>query len=912
MKLRQLLPASLLALTAVGAQGVPAVPGLITTRQPDGTSISINLYGDETFSWARSADGYTLLRDAQGYWTVARPEPSGKLVASDMRLTGTSAAAQAARIGVNPMLPMTIETANALRRAPQRAAVSNLQVDATFPTTGKRKLLMLLVNFADTRTTYSRTDFDNFMNQKGYKGIGSFRDFYLENSYGQFDIETTVTEWITLPSDKREYNADNVANMIKWALTLVAQEMDITQFDNDGDGILDGLAIIHQGPGGEATGSSADIWSHSSIIYGLEVGGLEVRRYTIQPETFGNTGKMSEIGVMCHEFGHNLGAPDFYDTDYSGSGGEYCGTGVWDLLGSGAWNGPDDAKGSRPPHVNMWQKIQFGWVTPEILSDSKSIAAMPDATNSPAAYRFDTTAANDYFIIENRQASGEFNSALPGHGLIITHANDKIISTNVMANTINATYPQGCYTVAANATTDPGVETYSYGYLQLPTAPFPSEGKNEFTDTSVPSCRAVDGRWAYKGLKNITEAADGSISFDFVATDVPASPSDLQAASEGADVRLSWNAPAGAAPVGYNIYRNTKLIDFVTETSYLDPAPEATGRIEYMVDAKYADDRVSPPVEIAIRVPAPKVTKLTGTTHEDAVQLSWELEPNISRIQNPGNVPGDFQISDVRGETIEFGHRFTAADLVTYVGTKIRRVSFIPYQSLQEAKYVINIYEADADDSNPQVVSSREVKEMGTGIWNSILLTKAVEIKADHEYLITIEATPTVKVAQLLTEPSDMLDGFGNILRINGGDWTTNADGAGNFFIYAITADAASEQAAPVANDDSEIDPDIDLYFPVGFRVYRDGQLIGETSTRTFFESPRPGGEHSYTVTTLYKGNSETAPCEAVKVDSGVVGIQSVGTTTEEQPLYRLDGTRVPAGTTAKGLYLRKGEKILK
>ena len=116
--------------------------------------------------------------------------------------------------------------------------------------------------------------------------------------------------------------------------------------------MLDGLAVIHQGAGQEATGNTSDIWSHSGTIYGKRIGGLEIRRYTIQPEQFGTGGPMSDIGVMAHEFGHNLGAPDFYDTDYSNSGGEYCGTGVWDLMAGGAWNGfGSPSSGDRPAPI---------------------------------------------------------------------------------------------------------------------------------------------------------------------------------------------------------------------------------------------------------------------------------------------------------------------------------------------------------------------------------------------------------------------------------------------------------------------------------------------------------------------------------------------------------------------------------
>lgn len=114
--------------------------------------------------------------------------------------------------------------------------------------------------------------------------------------------------------------------MIYDALKLVTDTLDLRDFDNDGDGILDGLAVIHQGTGQEASANANDIWSHSAIIYGQTFNGVSVRRYTIEPECLAKN--ISTIGVICHEFGHALGAPDFYDTDYASSGGEFCGTGV--------------------------------------------------------------------------------------------------------------------------------------------------------------------------------------------------------------------------------------------------------------------------------------------------------------------------------------------------------------------------------------------------------------------------------------------------------------------------------------------------------------------------------------------------------------------------------------------------------
>lgn len=906
MKLRYFSAGLLLGLCGLAAQAVPAYPGIIETRQPDGTPLSLRLHGDEYFSWASSADGYTLLRDGQGFWTLARRDASGLLVPTQARVSGKSAAAIAAANAIPQNLRMDQASIRSMRKAPARAAASPLQVDATFPTTGNRRLLMLLLNFADTQPTYTQEHFNSFMNAPGWKNIGSFRDFYKENSYGLLDVETVVSPWITLPGDKFTYNADNVGDMIIYALQQLAPQMDLSQFDNDGDGILDGLAIIHQGPGAEATGSTSDIWSHSSTLYGIKIGGVEVRRYTIQPEVFGTTGRISDIGVMTHEFGHNLGSPDFYDSDYGQSGGEYCGTGVWDLLGSGAWNGD---YGDRPAHINMWQKAMFGWVEPVALTESQEIQAMPDATARPAAYRLDTTSPGDYFIIENRQQTGAFNYALPGHGMIITHVNEGIIAASVNSNTVNASYPQGCYTVTAYTDRDPGADPGSYGVVNSADSPFPHSGKTAFSDQTLPSTHAIDGRLAYKALSDIKERSNGTLSFTFTAQEIPQAPSGFKAIGEGADVILSWEAPQEAGLTGYNLYRNGEKIASPTQPGYTDIKPSGASKYTYTLDAQYSDGRLSPPVSTTLRLPQSKVAEVKGMASAEGVSLSWSVDPTLSRMLNPGQTGSDFLMREIPCQTIEYGHLFTADDLVTYQGTKIRRINFTPYQSLQACPCTIKVYEGS--DGDFQVVSERAIKEMGTGIWNNILLTQTVEIKPGKDYMIAVAMEPKVGVAQLVTEGGDVMPGRGNLVKINDGEWEEDSQALGNFYLSAtiLSADSPEPKAVDLSG---EADSDYDLFFPIGFAIYRDGQRIGESASRTFLDSTCSPAVHSYTLTTLYKGGSETAHTTPFEIDAADVSVQTLTPSDPtDDTLYTPAG--LPASRQQKGILIStSGNKTIR
>jgi M6 family metalloprotease-like protein len=108
--------------------------------------------------------------------------------------------------------------------------------------------------------------------------------------------------------------------------------------------------------------------------------GVNINKYSCSAELRGNSGtNISTIGVICHEFGHVCGAPDYYDTDY-GTGGQYTGTGNWDLMAGGSWNGIN-AAGDCPAHVNGYQKWLYGWANPVLLSVQQQVTVFKHAFN---------------------------------------------------------------------------------------------------------------------------------------------------------------------------------------------------------------------------------------------------------------------------------------------------------------------------------------------------------------------------------------------------------------------------------------------------------------------------------------------------------------------------------------------------
>jgi immune inhibitor A len=263
----------------------------------------------------------------------------------------------------------------------------------------------------DRRTDNStawKADYDQQHFQDLYfgsgEGVNSVKTYYEKQSSGRYSVEGEVSDWVKVPYNEARYgnndcgatNCPSVWNVVSDGLTAWVEQQkaagrtdaqikaDVARFDewdrydfdgdgdfNEPDGYIDHFQIVHAGEdesaGGGAQGTDA-IWAHRWYAFGTDAGatgpeqnklggsqigstGVWVGDYTIQPENGG-------LGVYAHEYGHDLGLPDHYDT----AGGDNS-TGFWTLMSSGSWLGTGRNEiGDLPGDMTAWDKLQLGWL----------------------------------------------------------------------------------------------------------------------------------------------------------------------------------------------------------------------------------------------------------------------------------------------------------------------------------------------------------------------------------------------------------------------------------------------------------------------------------------------------------------------------------------------------------------------
>lgn len=532
------------------AYAVPAKRGLWrTVTLADGTEVRAELRGDEFGSFWRSEDGRAFVESARkGVFEEADAQAISSRALSMRRAAAGKRAARAAKAGGES-------------RAGMAAAAGSAY-------TGERRGLIILVEFSDVKFADGHTAelYGRIANEPDFKDMGfsgSVHDYFLAQSYGQFDLTFDVVGPIEMPEGYAYYGANtggnswnlrNVGQMVLDACTAADEDydLDFTRYDWDGDGWADQVYILYAGYG-EASNpyDENSIWPHEWAVSGALgyqyyynptlIDGVGIDTYACGCELNGY-GTIDGIGTLCHEFSHCLGLPDMYDSEYSGD----YGLNAWSIMDQGSYNG----NSMTPAGYTSYERMCCGWLTPTELDADRSVTGMPalgsgDGTGE-AYVIYNDGYCNEYYLLENRQKSG-WDAYIPNSGLLIMHVDYD--ETAWQLNVVNSSGGQRMYGTRyfPNPHERCGIiQADANALVNMPRGDvWPYGLKNALTATSVPAATVynanTDGSYNMnKSVTDITRGADGTMSFNFsidtstgidgvtVSPDGQRSPADLR------------------------------------------------------------------------------------------------------------------------------------------------------------------------------------------------------------------------------------------------------------------------------------------------------------------------------------------------------------------------------------------------
>ncbi|MBO4446563.1 MAG: M6 family metalloprotease domain-containing protein [Bacteroidales bacterium] len=643
---------------AVVASAIPARPGKVTHKGENGQAVQVTLHGDEFCHWATDESGreVTISRDG-----IVRPVPE-------------------TRGGVRKYSPSW--------RRIYTPTVSPL-------TKGNNHFLVILVEFADQSFVLDnpKERFTRQLNDDAYSdfgGTGSVHKYYYEQSSGAFDPIFDVIGPVKISGNVADYGGNDENNDDKNApgAFVAAVEaahnqglVNFADYDCNGDGYVDNIFFYYAGHNEAEQGGADTIWPHAYGFYGSNsrrYDGVLLGRYACTSELRGNSGStMCGIGTFCHEFGHVLGLPDFYDTDYE-ENGSAAALYYFSLMCSGSYNN----NGCTPPNLNAIERNMLGWMDfPEEWTEggSKTIRSI---TNNEA-FRIASTNPGEFFLLEVRDGTG-WDSKIAGKpaGLLIYHVDQSTnmvdgvsaITRWVYGSGINAIGSHPCFFVVPAST-----ESKYASYV------FPgSTGKTSFGMDTSPSNKDYLNGYNGFNLNNISYSG-GTVTLDLeMVTTLTISGTVTDSAGnplEGVSVSVEDSSPNPVmrrALARLHSKRDAQMA-------------QAVGSAVTGADGKYSivvPEGAQYPLQVTLSKPyynpaSFSVAKTAGRISKDII-LRNVSENEKEDLQKCGAPSGYGIGTKVYPISITAGVYFSADELITKVGMRITDISFMFYAKTVE------------------------------------------------------------------------------------------------------------------------------------------------------------------------------------------------------------------------------------
>ena len=521
----------LLAMMTVSMMAIPANRKPVQVTQPDGSRVTIQLHGDEWLHFTTTDDGYSVVKNQQGYYVYAQLDNNRELkatqvVAHDAQERKASEVAFLQNVKKYQAPKMSERNAQMKQTVLSRQQQTLKSRRASQYDYSNFKGLIILVQFNDKE--FSRSDYktisNDMVNKENYTGYddlqlpGSVRDYFSDNSDGKFKPQFDVVGPYTVNYSQYDCNIETgkCSEILLAALDEADQDINFKDYDGDNNGMVDLVFFILAGNGANYVGNNENLWwPHRSVLYNpngsnynwqVKKDGVILWDYASATELAGHTNRpesiyLDGIGTICHEFSHVLGLPDFYDADYE-ENGQSVTPGYWSVMDQGCYAD----KGYTPVGYSLYERYSVGFTDePAVINQTGSYTLEP-LCNSMTGYRLNTPESKEFFLLENRQKSKfKWDAYLPGNGMLV-HRVDFTNEWVWQNNTLNANPAHMYYEVLRAG----GVKSSDSA-----SDPFPGTSNvHELTNNSSPAnLKTWAGLENQYGLFDIKQTSGGNITF---------------------------------------------------------------------------------------------------------------------------------------------------------------------------------------------------------------------------------------------------------------------------------------------------------------------------------------------------------------------------------------------------------------
>jgi len=469
---------------------------------------------------------------------------------------------------------------------------------------GTANILLLCVEFTNVKhgTAHTSAFFDNLADGPG----NSMAAYFTQASTGRFTVAAESFGWYESANTMEHYGTpgggSNDNPLLYQLVTEVVNAADayvnFADYDADRDGWVDYLQVVHSGGDEAITGNQNHIWSEMYYDFDVPVvDGKKVGAYSMVSED-------DPMGVFAHEYGHQIGLPDLYDTDGTGNGGQTDGAGLWDIMAAGSFLGNGDV----PCLPSAWSRALAGWADVVTVTANRNAIALVAAAQNATVLRINLPdIPNEYFLVECRANEG-FDSYLPGGGLLIWHIDNSRGTVNL--NDLE-TRPGKKRVTLEEA--HGGTQHLDRAGLKLydPQDPW-SHSAGGFSPTSDPNTTAdLDGRHSFISVRNISTA--GSTGSCDVVLDTPVY-----------DLRLTPQATQFNIDPGVTTSFSVELYNFGSPENY---SFSVEGKSTEWFSLEPSWIRLGPRSAGALTVSMrPPVTAPAGSSFEDTFKASPESD----------------------------------------------------------------------------------------------------------------------------------------------------------------------------------------------------------------------------------------------------------------------------------------------